>query len=185
MELWAYKKLIGLPITTPTPAIIYELRTLFTSIRVINRQLRYLHILLCREDTDWCKKSLCQLTEKNIGWGRYMKKILEECQISHSFNEIKAMKKQDWKKIVDEKTWEMNNKKILEACKGKEKMRTKTLSISTKLNTGTYDINSKDNVLLTYPRCIARTIIMTTYGILDCRKDFSYAYGNKVRTSHM
>ena len=180
MELWAYKKIIGLPITTPTPAVIYEMRTLFTSIRVIARQLKYLHIILCREDSDWCKKSLYQLTEKDIGWGKYMRKILDECQISYTLDEIKTIKKQDWKHIVEEKTWEMNNKKLLEACKGKEKMRTKTLSISQKLNTESYDINNKENVLFTLPRCTTKTIIMARYGMLDCRKNFSYGYGNKV-----
>ena len=39
MEVWAYKKLLNLPITTPTAAVIFESRSLFTSVRVINKQL--------------------------------------------------------------------------------------------------------------------------------------------------
>ena len=67
----------------------------------------------------------------------------------------------------------------------KEKMRTKTLTISQKLDTGTYDINCKDNVLFTLPRYIAKTVIMARYGMLDCRNNFSYGYGSKVCPSCM
>ena len=41
MELWAYKKLLGLPKTTPTAGIMVTLGCLFTSIKVDRRQMMY------------------------------------------------------------------------------------------------------------------------------------------------
>ena len=39
IEIWAWKALLGLPPTTPTPAIIYATGSLYASIRVDIRQL--------------------------------------------------------------------------------------------------------------------------------------------------
>ena len=46
IEIWALKKMFGLPPTTPTPAVIYASGTLYTEIRIQMKQLIYLHKLL-------------------------------------------------------------------------------------------------------------------------------------------
>ena len=45
MELWALKKILGVPVTTPTPAIIFTTGTLFSSLRIDQKQLIYLKVL--------------------------------------------------------------------------------------------------------------------------------------------
>ena len=42
-EIYALKKMIGLPQTTPTAGIIFTLGTQFTSVRIHTKQLLYLH----------------------------------------------------------------------------------------------------------------------------------------------
>ena len=46
IELWALKKILDIPVTTPTAAVIYITGTLLTSLRVDQRQLFYLKTLL-------------------------------------------------------------------------------------------------------------------------------------------
>ena len=130
LEIWAFKKLLGLPITTPTAAVMYESRAPYTSIRVINRQLKYLHTILVREDEDLGKKTLLSQVSEKSGWGKYIVTTLHECGIELNLDEIRGKKKVEWRAIVDKATWQLNRKKILDSCKGKEKLKTKTLEVA-------------------------------------------------------
>ena len=53
MEIYALKKMIGLPPTTPTPGIIYATGTMFTSIRIEMKQIIYLHKILTKAADPW------------------------------------------------------------------------------------------------------------------------------------
>ena len=178
MEIWAYKKLLGLPITTPTAAIIFETRSMFMSIRVINRQLKYLHILLSRDDADWYKTSLLYQIGNDLGWGAYILKILDECEISLTIEEIKHKKKSEWWHVVECATRRLNSKMILDSCRGKGKMRTKTLKISQALERDLDLHDYKHNELFTLPKKTVKLIIMARYGMLDCAKNFKNKYGS-------
>ena len=129
LEIWAFKKLLGLPITTPTAAVMFESRVPYTSIRFINWQLKYLHTILRRENEDLGKKALLSLISENDGWGKYIMKTLQECEIELSINAIQSKRKAEWKNIVDKATAELNRKKLLDSCKGNEKLKTITISI--------------------------------------------------------
>ena len=61
MELWAYKKLIGLPRTTPTAGIMVTLGCLFTSIKVDRHQMMYFRKIIERRRDDWVKTTWMQL----------------------------------------------------------------------------------------------------------------------------
>ena len=139
MEIWAYKKLLNLPITTPTAALIFECRSLFTSIRVINKQLKYLYTILSLDENESCKKSLLYLVENGFGWGAYIKGILEECELGVSFEDIMNKRKNEWWEIVDNATWQLNCKMLLESCKNRGKVRTKTIRISDFVESGQYE----------------------------------------------
>ena len=180
MEIWAYKKLLGLPITTPTAAIIFETRSMFMSIRVINRQLKYLHILLSRDNADWYKTSLLYQIENNAGWGAYILKILDECEISLTIEEITHKKKGEWWHIVECATRRLNSKMILDSCRGKAKMRTKTLKISQTLERDLDLYDYKDNELFTLSKKTVKLIIMARCGMLDCAKNFKGKYGSEL-----
>ena len=58
IELWALKKILGIPITTPTPAIWFTTGYLLTPILIDRRQLSFLKTLLDRPDHDWTKQML-------------------------------------------------------------------------------------------------------------------------------
>ena len=180
MEVWAYKKLLNLPITTPTAAVIFESRSLFTSVRVINKQLKYLHEILSRNDADQCKKSLFYLESNCMGWGIYIRKILQECELSMTFEEITAKRKNEWNQIVDHATWEMNSRLLLELCKNKGKMRTKTLRLSEYIANGSYKYEGPPNVLFDFPRKTVKLILMARYGMLDCANNYHGKYGTKM-----
>ena len=178
MEIWAFKKLLGLPITTPTAAVMYESRAPYTSIRVINRQLKYLHTILAREDEDLGKKTLLSQVSEKSGWGKYIVTTLHECGIELNLDEIRGKKKVEWRAIVDKATWQLNRKKILDSCKGKEKLKTKTLEVAKSLENDSTE--NSENVLFDLPRHCVKTIIMARYGMLDCANNYKGKYGTKL-----
>ena len=53
IELQSLKQMLGVPITTPTPAIMYITGTIYTAMRIDQRQLKYLHKLLKCEESRW------------------------------------------------------------------------------------------------------------------------------------
>ena len=71
IELWALKKILGVPITTPTPAIWIATGFLLTPILVDRRQLIYLKTLLNRPDQDWTKQMLHAFDKTDIGWASH------------------------------------------------------------------------------------------------------------------
>ena len=183
LEIWAFKKLLGLPITTPTAAVMFESRAPYTSIRVINRQLMYLHTLLRRDEQDWYKKNLLSITRDGVGWGKYIPQILKECDITLSFDEIKNKKKNEWRQIVNKAMMQLNHQKLLSACKEKNKMKTKTMHIAKLLEDDNYLQNHYQNVIFDLPRHSVRTIIMARYGMLDCANNYKVKYGTKICTT--
>ena len=180
MEIWAYKKLLNLPITTPTAAVIFESRSLFTSTRVINKQLKYLYVLLTRPENDWHKKSLLYHVENNYGWGAYIKRILDECELYFTFDEIMTKRTNEWKDLVDRATWQLNCKMLLESCKDGGRVRTKTRKLSEFIENECYEYERPQNPLFELPRKDARVIIMARYGMLECANNYSSKYGTKL-----
>ena len=76
MEIYAFKKMIGLPQTTPSAVIIMTLGTLFTSIRIDVKQLLYLHKILRKDETHWTRTTLEILKDYNIGWAKNLGEVL-------------------------------------------------------------------------------------------------------------
>ena len=179
MEIWAYKKLLGLPVTTPTAAVIFETRSMFTSIRVINKQLKYLHIVLSRSDVDLCKRSMLDEIKNSSGWGAYIMKILDECELPTTPEEIISKKRSEWWNLVECATLSLNTKMLLESCKDKGKTRSKTLPISQLLEQDSYQLDYSHNVLFELPRKTVKMIIMARYRMLDCAKNFKGKYGTE------
>ena len=85
IELWALKKILGVPITTPTPAIWFATGFLLTPILIDRRQIIYLKTLLNRPDQDWTKQMLHALDKTDIGWASHIKKkLMMEYQLETS-----------------------------------------------------------------------------------------------------
>ena len=179
MEIWAYKKLLGLPVTTPTAAVIFETRSMFTSIRVINKQLKYLHIVLSRSDLDLCKRSMLDEIKNSSGWGVYIMKILDECELPTALEEIISKRRSEWWNLVECATLGLNTKMLLESCKDKGKTRSKTLPITQLLEQDSYRLDYSHNVIFELPRKTVKMIIMARYRMLDCAKNFKGKYGTE------
>ena len=67
-EIYALKKSLGLPQTTPTAGIVVTTGVLFASIRVEIKQLLYLWRVLAKEPEHWTRITLMVLKEHNYGW---------------------------------------------------------------------------------------------------------------------
>ena len=65
IELWAIKKILGIPPTTPTTTIMLVTGCLFTTQRIDLKQLLYLKTILNRNEDDWTKISLLQQKTEN------------------------------------------------------------------------------------------------------------------------
>ena len=92
IELWALKKILGVPITTPSAAVWHTTGLLLTSTLIDKRQMIYLKILLDRPETDWTALMLKSLENDNIGWGKQIKKTLEAYGLDETWSEIKHIK---------------------------------------------------------------------------------------------
>ena len=66
-EIYAWKKMIGLPQTTPTAGIVITVGSLFATIQVETKQLLYLHKVLNKPDEHWAKMTLNRMNGHNIG----------------------------------------------------------------------------------------------------------------------
>ena len=69
-EIYALKKTLGLPKTTPTAGIVVTTGVLFASIRVEIKQLLYLYEVLTKEPKHWTQITLMVLKEQNHGWAK-------------------------------------------------------------------------------------------------------------------
>ena len=67
-EIQCLKNMFDLPIRTPTAAIIFMFGLPYTSSRIDQKKLMYLHKILNKEPSHWTKKSLDTLESLNIGW---------------------------------------------------------------------------------------------------------------------
>ena len=68
LEIWAWKKMIGLPKTTPNPAVIFATGAMYPSVRIEMRMLIYFHKILNRAQGHWARVILRTLCDLNIGW---------------------------------------------------------------------------------------------------------------------
>ena len=81
--------MIGLPHTTPTAGIFLTVGSLFTSVRIEQKQLSYLHKILNKDESHWTKTTLFTLEEYNIGWAKQVKELLEMWDLEKNWESIR------------------------------------------------------------------------------------------------
>ena len=182
-EIQAYKKMIGLPKTTPTAGIMATLGTLFASVRIETKQLLYLHRLLNKESDNWAKVILFHLRDQNIGWAKQIDELLGKYGFEQEWHEIAAMPIALWKSCVKNAADVVNKQRLKDECenktRGETKTKTKTKFINDALENQNYQ-RSLDPFLEQYQSTIhARSLIMGRYGMLQCGNNFSKGYGSK------
>jgi hypothetical protein len=175
MEIWALKKLIGLPKTTPTPAVLFTTGTLMTSLRVDQRQLIYLRRLLCRNDDNWAKQTFFQLEKMKTGWASHMKQLLEEYELNASWEDIGKKKEKQWKNEVTNAINKKQKERLLDSCFSKKGEKSKTKNLISILQDESYIVNPQEHIL-TRPKIIAKALIMGRFRMLNCAKNFKNLY---------
>ena len=77
-ELFAWKKMLGLPKTTPTAGVVVTVGSLFASIRVGKKQILYLQKILKRDLHHWTRVTLFAVKKENIGWVKQINELLAD-----------------------------------------------------------------------------------------------------------
>ena len=183
VELWALKKMFGLPPTTPNGAVRYTTGTMFMEVRIHIKQIMYFHHLLQRENGHFAKGAVSTLRHKNIGWIKNIEKTLTLWELETKWDKIAATKKNAWKLEVQKAAEKRNQALLLNECqtkvRGETKNKTKTKTILEKIQCKDYKRIPVS--ILTHLNCIeSRALIMGRYGMLDCRANFSNGYGDKM-----
>ena len=181
-DLWAIKKLFGLPPTTPTPAVRYFTGTMFTDVIINKRQLIYLQHLLQKENGYWAKGALATQKENDFGWIKNIMRTLEQWGLEQQWEVIASKSKAAWEREVKIAAEKQNRTKLTEAChtkhRGTSKAKTKTKTIVEKLQNDTYK-RTPLPLIHGLTTIQTRALIMGRYGMLDCKSNFSMGYGGK------
>ena len=183
IEMYAWKKMLGLPTTTPTAGVMFTMGSLFTSIRIDMKQLFFLQKILKRDDSHWTKAVLVALKRENIGWAKQIDNTLEKWDLETDWIKISKKSISQWKNEVRAAAEEMNIDRIKEECqskvRGESKEKTKTKHIKAILNNPSYT-RGLDKYLEKYPSITnARALIMGRYGMLQCSNNYSAKYQGK------
>ena len=175
VEIQALKSLFGLPLHTPTAAIIYTFGTLFTKQRIDKKILIYLHKILNKDDGAFLKQALSTLSSLNTGWYQKTTAILEEYDLPTAFSDIKKITEAGWRSQVTRKIEKTNKERLLQSCyktvDGIKTPKTKKQYMARDLDRREY-IRSPDSFILKTTKSEAKTIIMARYGMLQCGKNF-------------
>ena len=184
IEIYAWKKMIGLPHTTPTAGIILTSGSLFASTRIESKQLLYLQKVLKKGDDHWTTITLRQLKEKNIGWSKQVDELLRRWELEEEWQTIQQKSTPEWKYEVNAAAERMNLKKLEEQCeikkRGETKQKTKTKFINNIIKDPAYE-RKPDKFIVEHQSIVhARALIMGRYGMLQCANNFANSYGGKM-----
>ena len=183
-EIQAWKRMIGLPQTTPTAGIILTTGSLFTSIRIEVKQLLYLHRILLKEDDHWTKTTLLSLKQHECGWAKQISKLLELWELPEDWADIEAKRTKEWKKEVLNAAERRNKLRLKEECevksRGTAKLKTKTHFVNEVLEDPKFE--RKPATLITKHQSLAhaRALIMGRFHMLQCANNFSMGSGGKM-----
>ena len=183
-ELYAWKKMIGLPQTTPTAGIVMTMGALFATIRVEIRQLVYLHKVMNKSDSHWTKTTLKIMKEYNIGWAKQICEILERWGLNQNWEEFRLKTPGQWKGEVKTAAKTMNAGKLREECetksRGETKQKTKRKFVVNRVNNNDYSRGPDGFILRNHSITHTRALIMGRYGMLKCANNFSNGHGTKM-----
>ena len=182
-EIYALKRMIGLPQTTPTAGIIMTLGTHFTTVRIDTKRLLYLHKVLQKDYDIWARTTVLTAKELITGWAKEVNELLEKWELEKDWLEISKKTYNAWKGEVMGAAEKINKEKILEECemksRGETRQKTKTKHVVDTVNKPGYS-RKLDDFVNSYPSIIVtRALIMGRYGMLSCANNFSNGYGMK------
>ena len=114
------KRLLKIPYSTPTKGLYRELGLMSGKNQIAIKKILFLHRILVGKNK--LAKDILEEQKKLPGktWIANTLSIMEEMNITIDENEIKNMKKEQWKRLVKKKVWENENMETNETIK-KEK----------------------------------------------------------------
>ena len=175
-EVYAWKKMLGLPITTPTAGVVVTVGSLFASIRVAKKQLMFLQKVLKRDSQHWTRVIIFAISEQNIGWAKQVNELLASWSLVQEWQVIQGKTVREWKTEVEYAAELANKNKILQECetkyRGERKQKTKTKHVESIVNHAQYQRKPDD--LLSRNKTL-----MGRYGMIDCASNYSTKYGRK------
>ena len=174
IEIQAMKYVFDLPIHMPTAAIIYSFGLLYTTQRIDQIQLVYLHKIIQKESDDQIRKTLEHLKERNIGCCKKILATLEKYHLTTDFDVIREISPYRWKNMVsfalEQKNTERLNNNLYKIENGQRVPKTKTRSIAITMSESVYTRKPDPTILQT--KQITKTILIARYGMLDCGNNF-------------
>ena len=183
-ETYAWKRMLGLPQTTPTAGIFLTVGSLFASVRVEQKQLLYLHRVLTKDKKHWTNTTLNALREYNIGWARQLTDLLNLWDLEQNWENIEKKPFAQWRREVSTAAEKRNITRLREECetksRGEKRSMSKTKYVIKTLNSTTYQ--RKPDAFISQHQYIlyTRALIMGRYGMLKCASNYSVGFGTKI-----
>ena len=178
IELWAIKKIFGLPPTTPTTAIMLITGCLFATQRIDMKQLLYLKTILNRKEEDWTKISLFQQKTEKSWWAKQILELQSDYDLGETWEEVKDMSFATWKAKIRTAIEVKHLHRLKEDCIGPLGVKQKTRFAKKILESENYVRKPMEN-LLNRTKSGARALIMGMSGMLDCKSNFHHRYMTK------
>ena len=180
IEVWALKRLLNLPEKTPTVAIRFVTGTLYTKIRIQNKQMIYLQKLLQKDNDNWQKQILTMLDTDCIGWAKMIRELLREYHMEENWDQIKQKSMNQWKSEVKLACEKRNREMLLSECEKREgtekSLKTKSKTIHEIVANEQYE-RKPLKCIVTLDKLKAKAIVMARYGMLDCSTNYKMKYG--------
>ena len=180
IEIWAIKRMLSLPRTTPSVAIRYVTGTLYVKTRIDIRQMMFLWKTLTRTHESWPRKLLFILDEYKIGWSKQIRDTLAEYHVTENWQQIQSKTKNQWRSEIYSAAEKLNAELMLNECfkdGGTNEKKKKSKTIIDSLNADGYERKPLGSIV-NLNKIHAKAIIMGRYGMLDCAKNFRTKYGN-------
>ena len=174
-EIKSLKRILNLPEKTPTNAIRAITGTWTMGIRIQVRQLLYLKKILTRNCESNSKILLNALKERNIGWAKYITRVLNDFDLIDDWAEIQKITVPKWKKQVhnaaDKKQIDYLKNECMKMKDSQRRIGPKTASLYELLQDKNYQPRGGSK-LLDLEKTDAKCIIMSRHGMLLCAKNY-------------
>ena len=146
------------------------------------KQLLYFHKVLQKQCDHLTLVTLVDLRERNKGWAKQIKEIIEAWNLEDDWDVIKTKTYITWKREVEQKAEIKNKEKLLEECinkkRGESGYKIKSKSIVPLIECEEYT-RKPQSFMRENNKLITRAYIMGRYGMLQCAANHSAGYATK------
>ena len=147
----------------------------YTSSRIDQKRLVYLHKILNRDPSHWTRKSLVTLEALNIGWYKGIQQTLTKYSLPDNFPQIQRKPPIEWKNMVRNGIENHNKSRLLEECHkqshGERTKKTKTAHIVDKIQDTAYTRQPQEE-LNHLSKQETKAIMIARFGMLECGKNY-------------